>query len=345
MKNRIVTLSCLCVLVLNLAGSAITPARAQTSPIVQLLPAVDGVALIDAKRFFSTALPKLLAANPTMLGKVTSGIEELKTETGVDVRRFEQIAVGVTTKQKAPKDYDFEAVAIARGPQNAASMVGAAKLAANGKYREEKVGDRIIYLFSPKAVVNQAQKQAPAGTDPAVVDKLVSKAPKEIAVTVLDENTLAFGDLALVRQTIGAQKTVVSNEVTSLLAKNDMAIVNFAGRMPDGMGKLLPLDNDELGRSIDSIRLVYGGADVNGDSASVNVTARTLQAQQATSLYDTLEGLRMLGKAFLGGSKGPEQQVFARMIENAKFSNSGNEVSLNLQVAQSDIDILVAGLK
>ena len=347
MKNRILALACFCVLVLNLAGSAIVPAEAapQVSPIVQLLPAVDGIAVIDAKRFFSTTLPKALSANPALLGKITSGIEEMKTDTGVDIRRFEQMAVGMTAKPKTPKGHEVDAVVIARGPFNSMSLIGAAKTAAKGRYREEKVGERTVYIFSSRAVVSQAQKQAPAGTDPAVVDKIASKAPRETAVAVLDDNTVAFGDLILVRQTIGAQKTAVSNELTALLAKNETAVVNFAGRMPGGLGTLVPLENDELGKNIDSIRFVYGGADIVGDAAALNVTARTLQSQQATSLLETLEGLQVLGKALLGGSKGPDKQVYARMIENAKFSTSGNEVTLNLQVPQSDIDILLAGLK
>ena len=145
--------------------------------------------------------------------------------------------------------------------------------------------------------------------------------------------------------TVSSQKTSVSPELASLLSKNETAVVNFAGRMPGGMGALLPLENDELGKNIDSIRLVYGGMDVAGDAATLNLTARTLQASQATALVETLEGLQMLGKAFLGGSKGADKQVYMRLIESAKFSTSGNEVMLNLQVPQSDIDFLVSGLK
>lgn len=346
MKNRILALSCMCLLVLNLAASAVVPAgAAHSGHLVQLLPAVDGVAVIDSKRFFSAALPKLLSANPTLLGKVTTGIEEMKTSTGVDITRFEHLVVGANARNKGAKEYDFELIVVARGPVSSAALIGAAKLAANGKYREEQVGDRTIYLFSPKAAIASAQKQAPASVDPATADKLASKAPKEIAVTSLDDNTLAFGDLALVRQAVSPRKTAVAVDLTSLLSKNEASVVSFAGRMPGGLGALLPLENDELGKNIESIRYVYGGADMAGDAAVLNVTARTTQNQQATSLYETLEGLRMLGKALLGGSKGGDKQVFARMIENAKFSSTGNEVSLSLQVPQSDIDVLVAGIK
>lgn len=352
MKNRLLALSCVCVLVLNMAastvvgvGSEIKPS-ARASQLAAMLPAVDGVVAIDAKRFFSAALPRLLSANPTFLGKVTSGIDEMKADTGVDVRQFEHLAVGFTAKKKVgAKDFDAEPVVIARGQMSSAAIIGAAKIAANGRYREEKAGDKTICIFSPKAVVSQAKKQVPAGIDPSAVDKVVSKISKDIAVTVLDANTLAFGDVALVRQTISSQKTAISTELTSLLAKNETAVVSFAVKVPGGMSSFLPLDNDELGKNIESIRLVYGSMDAGGDAATVNVTARTLQNAQATALLETLEGLQLIGKAFLGGSKGADKQVYARLIESAKFSASGNEVMFSLQVPQSDIDILVAGLK
>jgi hypothetical protein len=348
MKNRLLAFSCLCVLVLNLAASAVdgkaAKAPSQAGQLAAMLPAVDGAVAIDAKRLFSS-LPRLLSANPTFLGKITGGMDEMKADTGVDIRQFDYLAVGFAAKKTGAKGIDGDPIVIARGQVSAAALIGAAKIAANGRYREEKVGDKTIYLFSPKAVVDQAKKQMPAGTDPAAVDKVASKINKEIAVTVLDPGTIAFGDLALVRQTIGSQKTAVSTEITQLLAKNETSVVNFAGRMPGGMGALLPLDNDELGKNIDSIRFVYGGLDLAGDAATLNVTARTLQSSQAAALLETLEGLQLIGKAFLGGAKGPDKQVYARLIESAKFSTSGNEVLLNLQVPQSDIDILVAGLK
>jgi hypothetical protein len=84
---------------------------------------------------------------------------------------------------------------------------------------------------------------------------------------------------------------------------------------------------------------------VAGDAMAVNLTARTLQAEQATALQETLEGLRLLGKAFLGNTSSADKQVYARMIANTKFSSRGNEVTIDLQVPQSDIDILVGKLK
>lgn len=351
MKKRILALSCLCVLVLNLAGSAGADgngkrkASSQANQLAALLPASDGVVTIDVKRFFSVALPKLLTSNQPMLEKVTAKVNEMKAKTGIDIRQFEYLAAGVTAKQTSGKDYDVDPVIIARGQVSSASLIGAAKLASNGKYREEKSGDKSIYIFSTKDLADHAKQNAPVVKDSAIADKIIGKLSKDVAVTAIDANTIAFGDLALVRQAVSTAKTSVSGDLISLLAKKETSVVNFAAKMPNGMSVFLPLENDELGRNIDSIRYVYGSMDVAAEALIMNVTARTLQNAQATALLETLEGLRLIGKAFLGGAKGPDKQVYARMIENAKFSSKANEVIFDLQVPQSDIDILVAGLK
>ena len=111
--------------------------------------------------------------------------------------------------------------------------------------------------------------------------------------------------------------------------------------MPNGMSAFLPFENDELGKNIDSIRQVSGGLNIGDGITSLSVTAKTLKDEQAQGLQETIEGLQILGKAFLGGSKSADKRVYARMIENAKISRSGSEVSFDLQVPQTDIDVIV----
>lgn len=122
-------------------------------------------------------------------------------------------------------------------------------------------------------------------------------------------------------------------------------MTNFAARVPEGMSAFLPMENDELGKNINSIRFVFGSVDVAGDNATVHMTAQTVETSQAQGLLETLEGLQLIGKAFLGGSKSADKQVYARMIDNARFSVKGNEVTLDLQIPQGDIDILIGSLK
>ena len=348
MKNRIFALTALFVLVLNLGASTFadnkSTKRAQTSQLVSLLPASDAVVTMNATRFFGEAMPRILSANPVLLDKVTAKIDEIKGKTGVDFRQFEDIAVGLNFRSTAPKKFDFDPIVIARGQINAGALIGAAKLAANGKYREERLGDRTIYIFEAREIAKEhAAKSAPSA-DPGAVDKAVNKLSSEIAVTVHDQNTLVFGTVPQVKQMMGG-KSKIGADLTGLLGRRPISVVNFAAKTPKGLGALIPLDNDELGKSINSIRYLYGNMDLAPDSAIVHVAAQTAAAAQANSLLETLQGLQMVGKAFLGSATTPDKQVYGRMIENARFAASGNEVTLDLQVPQGDIDILVGKMK
>jgi hypothetical protein len=335
MKYRIFAFIALGVLVLNLGGSTFADTktkRSSSSQLISLLPASDGVVAIDVKRFFGEALPQLLANNQPMLAKVTGHLNEIETRYGIDPRGFEEIAAGVSVRNNGPKQYDVDPVIIARGQTAAAALIGAAKLASNSKYREERVGDRLMYIFDVKTV---------AGTRAG--SKLVDQMP-EAAMASLDDKTIAFGDVARVRQTL-ERKTRVGADLVVMLERSPASIASFAAKAPTGLKAFLPLENDELGKNIDSIKYVYGGANMTAGVASLQVTARTEQNAQATSLYETLNGLKVFGKAFLGGSQTGNRAVYSRLIDNAKFSVKANEVAFELAVAQSDVDILVGMIK
>lgn len=350
MKNRIFALAALFVLVLNLGASTLADTKAnsakkaQTNQLVSLLPASDAVVTMDAARFFGEALPTILSSNQPILDRVTAKIDEIKSKTGVDFRQFEYVAAGLKFRSTAPKKVDVDPIVLARGQINAGALIGAAKLAANGKYREEQFGDRTIYIFEAKEIARQHKPQITGQTAPSVADKVINRLSNEIAVTVYDQNTLAFGTLPQVRQVLEG-KSKIGTDLTGFLNRREVSVLNFAAKMPKGMRAFLPLDNDELGKTLDSIRYIYGNMDVAAGSASVHMTAQTVQNTQANALLETLEGLQMVGKAFLGGAKGADKQVYGRMIENAKFSVKANEVMFDLQIPQSDIDILVGALK
>lgn len=341
MKSKLFAIFTLSVLVLNMAGSALADTKARktanSAAIVAMLPASDGVVVFDIKSFLGSALPQMLSGNQAMLAEVTKAIEEAKTKTGIDVRQFETLAAGVSATKIKDKEYDLDSVLIARGQVSAGAVLAAAKLAANGKYREEKVGEKTIIIFEAREI---AAQNAPQGTPSGMSAKILKAFSKEMAAFAVDANTLAFGSVEKVKATASGT-TKVDQEITNLLSKAAAPVATFAARVPEGMSAFLPLDNDELGKNIDSIKLMYGSISVNGTATNLSATARTLQADQAVSLKDTLDGLQMLGKMFLGSAKGADKQVYARLIENVKFSNKGNEVSMDLAIAQTDVDFLV----
>jgi len=349
MKTRSLAAAVIAVLVLNIMGLAFADTRSaaakrvQAAELLSLLPASDGVALLDNKRFFSESMPRILASNQPMLASIDAHLNEMQAKTGVDLRKFDAAVVGVTMTKVNEKEYDFDPVAIIRGDIKAATLIAIAKLASNGSYREEKFGERSIFVFSAK----EAVKNTAAGSTtklPSMVDRTINGFTNEIAITLLDSNTFALGSLARVRATIQAN-THVSPDVLALLSGKESSTICFALKTPGGMSKLIPLDNDELGANIDSIRFVSGSLDTAAAGTNIQIMAQTVKPEQAQSLFETLDGLKSLGKIFLGNSKRADQKIYARMIENARISRNGNDVSLDLMVAQPDIDLLVGAMK
>ncbi|HRI04437.1 MAG TPA: hypothetical protein PLL77_11905 [Pyrinomonadaceae bacterium] len=349
MKIRSIAAAVVAVLLVNTLAFAAVDTRKnkakkrQTSRLVTLLPASDGVAVFDAKRFLDDALPRVLSANQPMLGEIMAKINEMENRTGIDLRKFDQVAVGVAFKQISAKETDYEPILIAGGDINAGALVAVAKLASKGTYREEKIGERTVYVFALKDVVQKSTKPTTSKVG-GMIDDALKGLSKEIAVTSIDANTLAIGTLPRVRETLEG-KTHASADLTSLLSQKETAVMSFATRIPGGMSALLPLDNDEIGNNINSIQVMAGSLDVAASGTNLQVMARTAKADQAQSLKEMLDGLKMLGGAILGGSKRSDQQVYSRMIKNAKIASRANEVTLDLLVPQADIDILVASIK
>jgi hypothetical protein len=273
-----------------------------------------------------------------MLAEVNKAIEDAKARTGIDFRQFDYVAAGVTATKVDVKKYDFDTVMVARGRVNTGALIAAAKLAANGKYREERIGERTVYIFEPAQVVQQNLPQNQANKVGLISKVFGGK--REIAATSLDGSTMIFGSVEKVRLALSGTSRV-SPDISGLLSKTTSPVMSFAGKVPGGMSVFLPLENDELGKQVDSIQYLFGSMDVNAAAAVFNATARTAQPAAATGLKDTLEGLQMIGKGLLGAAKGADKQVYARLVDNVKFSARGNDVTMDLSFPQADVNFLV----
>lgn len=342
MKHKLFAIFTLSIMLLNAtafaAGDARSRRKIDTAGMIALLPASDAVAVIDTKRFLTSAIPQMLSANQQLLGEVNDAIDDARTRTGIDLRQFDSVAVGVAATKVDVKKYDFDTVVVARGQVNSTAVLAAAKLAANEKYREEKIGERSVVIFEPAEVIQQ--NLPPNQAKKAGLISKVFGGKREVAVTSLDATTLAFGSVERVRQTLSGTSKV-SPDISSLISKTATPVVAFAGKVPGGMSAFLPLQDDTLGRQVDSIKYLYGSMDVTGSATVLNTTARTALPADAAGLKTTLEGLQGFGKALLGGAKGADKQLYVRLLDNVTFTSKGSEVSMNLSITQSDMNQLV----
>jgi hypothetical protein len=179
------------VLMLNIVGAFVAIAHGQTSqkaganPLVSMLPASDAVVVGDGKRFFTEA-PKLLAANQQGLAELLAKLDEVQAKTGIDVRKFDTFAAGVSMAMTEGHGQKIDPVAIARGSVDSAQVIEAAKKATEGKAKEESVNGKKMYVVAAKDVMELAKKNAPATANQKnIQDKVAQHTMDDLAFAAL----------------------------------------------------------------------------------------------------------------------------------------------------------------
>ena len=200
-------------------GQEIKTARAnvrQNSSLASLLPDSDAVLNIDTARLLNEALPKMLTTKPQFLRELNEKLDLVKANTGIDMRQFDEISVGIAYKTISAKETDFAPVILARGKFKAGAFLGLAKLAAKGKYREEMIGEKTVYIFSPKEILENNQPTDKGSFPAKILDRAMKSLTQEVAVTDYDDNTLVLGSLDRVRETF--ESTTRVNKIPLELA-------------------------------------------------------------------------------------------------------------------------------
>lgn len=341
-KSKVFALFALFAVVVGLSGSAVAGPRKKKKapagpPLVSFLPASDAAMTVDAKRVINDAIPQLLGGNKKMLGDVLRTIDEMKAKTGLDARQFNELAVGMSNIKAGASGFDFDVAMLARGTFSSAAMLELAKK--SSEFREEKVGDRTILIFSIKKTADAATIGAADKLPDQITDSIDAFVSKEMALTTWDANTLLAGTPARVREAIGATPRMGA-DLIAMVSRNPSAMMSFGAKLPTGLADFLPLDIDELGESLKGIRELSGWMDVANGMTSLSVDAKTAEQTQAKTLHATLTSLKGFA-GLLTGSKRADQKVYGKMIENVKLAQTGNNVSLDLSVPQSDINVIL----
>ena len=344
MKTRSFAAAAIAVLLLHSVGSArvvnrVSPPNDQTMRLVSMLPASDIVAVFDPSQFFDDALPKLLIGNQPALSEVIATINDIQASTGIDFSKFEKVAVGISSKRVSATETDYEPVVVASGDIRGAALFAVAKLAGDKAYREEKIGDRAVYILSSK------EKEKTAGSKVAAfVAKQFRSITKDVAVSELDANTLILGSLPRVRETIEA-RSGISTDLISLVSVEEKTVLAFAARNSGKMLKFPPLDAPEFGEIIDSIKFLSGSIQMVDEGLRFRLLAISKTNERQKALRDTVDELRFVGKVVYGRSNRADQQVYGRMLKSAKIESKGSKMWLDIVVPQADINTLIAGMK
>jgi len=288
--------------------------------------------MVDVRRLLSEALPRAFNNNAAELARVNSEIDKFKATTGLDARLFERVAVGVSYKQTATGQMLVEPVAIARGtfkPGALAAVIAAAPAATRSPMQEQKYAGQTVYVFDVNA--------------PVKLLGLFNLRVSDVAVSMLDANTVAIGKLERVRAAIDANAGRggrVSPEIAALATRDANAIIGMGGDVPASLTQKLDMGN--ISKSIAAVRQFYSTLGTTANGFNMLTALRTDNAGAAKSLSSTLAGLKQLAPFAIGQMAPARARPLQSLVESTKVNAEGNDVLITLELAQIDVAALIA---
>jgi hypothetical protein len=305
-----------------------TRTRSTAAPaptLLNALPESDAVAQIKVKQLLSEAMPQILANNPAKLAEANASIDNFKDRTGLDPRMFQQVALGIRYTYPSEGVTKLQTVALANGTFSAAAMVAAGRVASNGKYREEKYQDKILYIFTLEENVKLL----------GVFDFRIG----ELAAAPLDTNTLALGDPAAVRSAIDASRLRkrVNAELIALASRDPNAMIGFGSNITEQLVANLDIGNAPIAADLRTLRQAYGSVGTTASDLQLFIAARAVNAEAARNLGDTLEGLKQFGAFFVGRLSGAKGVLAKSALSNLKIVADANELQIRTNVAQAEV--------
>ena len=317
---------------LQIDSNAQTRARTSAQPAPNLLaslPESDAVAQIRVRRLINDVMPRLLAGNPAKLAQANADIDQFKTRTGVDPRAFDQIALSVRYSYPSEGITKFQTVGLAKGSFNPGAIVAAGRLAANGKYREEKYQGKTIYVF----LLDQEVRFL----------GLFGFKVRQLAASPLDANTLAIGDPQSVKSVIdvGRGRKHANAELIALASRDTDAIIGFGSNVSAALLNNLDIGNASIANDLSAVRQIYGSVGTDEKDVELFVGARTVNADSARNLGDTLEGLKQFGGLFINRLTGAKGILAKSALTNLRIVTQANELQIRTAVAQAEIGPLM----
>ena len=307
-------------------------ANAQAAAPLGALPASDAVMLIDIKRLLNDAVPRVLSNDPVRLAKLNAHVEQIKTRYGLDVRSFERLAVGIKFQSPRAGVTTTDMVAIANGTFNSGALLAAARLAAKGKYQEEKHRKATIYIFDV--------------TEQGKASSLMGIKVTRLAVAALDANTLAFGEVEGVRATLDGNRGRgrINADLIQLAMRNPDAFISFGANVPQSATQGQDFGNDEINKNLAAIRQAYGAFGLTPNGFDLKAIARTDLPDQAKALGDTFAALKQFGGMFVSQLPPDKGKLVQAALDGLTITTEGKETQIRLELAQAAINELMRNL-
>ena len=204
--------------------AAIAPAAAPTGAqdvraILASLPEADTLIYINPRRMINEVAPRLMSA--TDLEGMRKTFADMNQFAGVDPTKLDFIVMAVRFR-KPTADLKFtppEFMAVTSGDFNSESLMNLARMASEGKLREEKYGSRTLGLMTIDPIVKEAEKNP------------FLKSFAEVGVVALNANAIAVGSPGYLRAAMDAAdgNGRISMESLNSLLRDPNVLASAAG--------------------------------------------------------------------------------------------------------------------
>ena len=310
------------------AGQRQRAVPAPPSNVASYLPASDAIAVVDVKRMLNETMPSILGGDGAKLAEANTEVDKFKTRTGVDLRSMDRVVIGIHYTYPTATSTRLETVAIAHGTFDARAVAASVRAAASGKSREEKYRGATITLIN----VNDDLKLL----------GLWTMRVNELAICMLDQNSLALGTPANVRAAIDAGRAGrAPADLVSLATRDASAVIGFGANITRELLAKLDVGNDTIAKDVGAIRQVYGSVGSTQTDVTMMVVARTDSIDAAKNLGDTVEGLKQLGGIFIMRMAQPRKGLAESALNNLKITARGNELEIRTQVTAASLAALI----
>ncbi len=207
-------------LAVNGASTDSTSALSQTVPAaLAALPEADTLIFINSRRILNEAAPRLMPEKD--LADLRKTFADMKQFAGVDPSNVDYLVIAVRFR-KPTAELTFmppEFLAVASGDFSSDSLMVLARMASEGKLRDEKYGTKTLGLMTIDPIAKEAEKNP------------ILKSFSEVAIVPLNATTIAVGSTAYLKGAIDAEegnKRISSESLNSLL-RDPSALISIAG--------------------------------------------------------------------------------------------------------------------
>ena len=313
---------------LSLAEQRQRPSAPAPSNTASYLPASDAIAVVDVKRMLRETMPSILGGDAAKLAEANAEVDKFKTKTGVDLHAIDRVVIGIHYTYPTATSTRLETVAIAHGTFDARAVAASVRAAAKGKSREEKYRGATITIIN----VNDDLK----------LIGLWTMRVNELAICMIDQNSLALGTPANVRAAIDAGKAGrAPAALMSLATRDPNAVIGFGANITPELLSKMDVGNDTTAKDVGAIRQIYGSVGSTQTDVTMMMVARTDSIESAKNLGDTVEGLRQLGGIFIMRMAQPRKALAESALNNLKITARGNEVEVRTQVTAASLAALI----